>query len=163
MRRLAGLIANKTTGVDRQVRHIGHYVSRSTSVRATQKATLQDVAASKFVSQRGSIQAVTEHMTISMHPMSKEMVAGAAGEVITMYTTSGARNAPLQWVPSITSASGIRSYINIPVFRTFSGDTLSFHVRTVFWLPYHHLQQISYGSCSPSLLTFFRQPRSEMC
>jgi hypothetical protein len=41
-----------------------------------------------------------------------------------MYTTSGARNAPHQWIPSITSV-GILSYINILVFRTFSGDTLS--------------------------------------
>ena len=52
MRRLAGLVAsgpNKTTGVDRQVRHIGHYVPYSTGVRATQKATLQDVAASVSV------------------------------------------------------------------------------------------------------------------
>lgn len=49
MARLAGLVAsgpNKTTGVDRQVRHIGHYTVQSTSIRLTQKATLQDVAAS---------------------------------------------------------------------------------------------------------------------
>jgi hypothetical protein len=49
MKRMAGLVAsgpNKTSGVDRQVRHIGHYVVNSTNARATQKATLQDVAAS---------------------------------------------------------------------------------------------------------------------
>ena len=50
MKRLTDLVAsgpNKTTGIDRQVRHIGHYVVHSvnTSIRATQKATLQDVAA----------------------------------------------------------------------------------------------------------------------
>jgi hypothetical protein len=48
MKKLAGLVAsgpNKTSGVDRQVRHIGNYVVNSTSIRATQKATLQDVAA----------------------------------------------------------------------------------------------------------------------
>jgi hypothetical protein len=41
-----------------------------------------------------------------------------------MYTTSGARNAQHQWIPSITSV-GIPSYINVQVFRPFSGDTLS--------------------------------------
>jgi hypothetical protein len=41
-----------------------------------------------------------------------------------MYTTSGARNAQHQWIPSITSV-GTPSYINIQAFRTFSGDTLS--------------------------------------
>jgi hypothetical protein len=48
MKRLAGLVAsgpNKTSGVDREVQHIGHYVVNSTSIQATQKATLQDVAA----------------------------------------------------------------------------------------------------------------------
>jgi hypothetical protein len=41
-----------------------------------------------------------------------------------MYTTSGARNAQHQWIPSITSV-GIPSYTNVWVFRPFSGDTLS--------------------------------------
>src|ERR1700683_859829 len=41
-----------------------------------------------------------------------------------MYTTSGARNAPHQWIPSVTSV-GVPSYINIRVFRSFSGDTLT--------------------------------------
>jgi len=41
-----------------------------------------------------------------------------------MYTTSGARNAPHQWIPLITSVS-IPSYLNVQVFRAFSGDTLS--------------------------------------
>ena len=40
------------------------------------------------------------------------------------YTTSGARNAQHQWVPSITSV-GVPLYVNIQVYRTFSGDTLS--------------------------------------
>src|SRR6267154_2431427 len=47
MKRLAGLVAsgpNKTSGIDQQVQHIGHYVVNSTSIQATQKATLQDVS-----------------------------------------------------------------------------------------------------------------------
>jgi hypothetical protein len=51
MKQLAGLVAlepNKTTGVNCQIWHIGHYIAHSTGVRATytQKATLQDVTAS---------------------------------------------------------------------------------------------------------------------
>lgn len=46
LRELASNGQNKTTGVDRQIRHIGHYVIRGSNVRAAQKATLQDVAAS---------------------------------------------------------------------------------------------------------------------
>lgn len=42
----ASMDPNKTSGVDRQIRHIGHYVERSSSVRDMQKVTLQDVAAS---------------------------------------------------------------------------------------------------------------------
>jgi len=48
MKRLANLVdpeQNKTTGVDRQVRHIGQYAAHGTSVRDMQKATLQNVAA----------------------------------------------------------------------------------------------------------------------
>jgi hypothetical protein len=47
MKRLADLVdeQNKTTGVDRQVRHVGQYTAHGTSVRDTQKATLQNVAA----------------------------------------------------------------------------------------------------------------------
>jgi len=41
-----------------------------------------------------------------------------------MYTTSGAWNAQHQWIPLITSV-GILSYINVQIFRAFSGDTLS--------------------------------------
>ena len=41
-----------------------------------------------------------------------------------MYTTSGARNAQHQWIPSITTI-GMPSYINIRAYRPFSGDTLS--------------------------------------
>lgn len=47
MKRLAGLIdsgPNKTTGVDRRVRHIGSYVEQSSSIHAMQKITLQDAA-----------------------------------------------------------------------------------------------------------------------
>ena len=55
MKRLADLVAsaqNKTTGVDRQVRHIGQYTGHGTSARNAQKATLQNVAAtvSLFIS-----------------------------------------------------------------------------------------------------------------
>ena len=87
---------------------------------------------------------IRDHFLIVMHPMSKEMVAGAAGEGERKYqitlTISHATQSlqctqravlamPHQWAPSITSVPGIPSYINIPVFRAFSGDTLSFHVR----------------------------------
>lgn len=48
--------------------------------------------------------------------------------LVTMYTTSGARNAQHQWIPSITSV-GIPSYTNVWVFRPFSGDTLSSFLR----------------------------------
>jgi hypothetical protein len=41
-----------------------------------------------------------------------------------MYTTSGARNAQHQWIPSITSV-GMPSYINVRAYRPFSGETLS--------------------------------------
>ena len=56
MKRLTDLVTsgpNKTTGVDRQVRHIGHYVVHSinTSIRASQKATLQNIAASVSIMQ----------------------------------------------------------------------------------------------------------------
>ena len=47
---------------------------------------------------------------------------------VTMYTTSGARNAQHQWIPSITSV-GIPSYTNVWVFRPFSSDTLSSFLR----------------------------------
>jgi len=60
---------------------------------------------------------------IVLHPDTKlkEIIIG---EVVTMYTTSGARNAQHQWIASITSVS-ISSYVNIQVYRRFSGDTLS--------------------------------------
>lgn len=50
LRELASNGQNKTTGVDRQIRHIGHYVIKGSNVRAAQKATLQDVAASVRIS-----------------------------------------------------------------------------------------------------------------
>jgi hypothetical protein len=76
---------------------------------------------------------------IVLHPHAKEIVIGKGKLpsfpladilrplfclVITMYTTSAARNAQHQWVPSITSV-GMPSYVNIQVYRAFSGDTFS--------------------------------------
>jgi hypothetical protein len=66
MKWLAGLVSSgphKTSGVDRQVRHIGHYVVNSTSVRATQKATLQDVAASVSAALAQFVSSGASHIT----------------------------------------------------------------------------------------------------
>jgi hypothetical protein len=51
MKRLTDIASdqNKTTGVDRQVRHMGQYAPQGTSARDTQKATLQNLAATVSV------------------------------------------------------------------------------------------------------------------
>jgi hypothetical protein len=79
MKRLASLISsgpNKTSSVDRQVQHISNYVVNSTSVRSTQKATLQDVAT--LVSTAPMLQAVifsrTSHITFTQKFVSQRAV-----------------------------------------------------------------------------------------
>lgn len=39
-----------------------------------------------------------------------------------MYTTSGARGAQHQWVPTITNV-GVPSYVNVQIYRPFAGNT----------------------------------------
>ncbi|KAJ6594796.1 hypothetical protein B0H19DRAFT_1284500 [Mycena capillaripes] len=129
---------NKTTGVDRYVRHAGTFGGTGLpgNARAQNKATVQGVAASKFLSLRG--QALSGHQWIheNMHianisdynPLKPGDVVVALkptgiapldvvlGEVVTMYT----KNTMHDWIPMTTSI-GTPSYICISVYSPVAG------------------------------------------
>ncbi|KAJ7736423.1 hypothetical protein B0H16DRAFT_1730764 [Mycena metata] len=132
--------ANKTTGVDRYVRHAGTYGGAGvpSSVRAQNKATVQKVAATKFVSHRANIfapfQGLHENMYTAniseLNPLKPRdffigLKPGKSGavvlcEVITMYT----KNTHHDWIPSTTSV-GSPSYVSAFVYKPLSGNIFS--------------------------------------
>ncbi|KAA1468573.1 hypothetical protein DENSPDRAFT_814932 [Dentipellis sp. KUC8613] len=156
-----------TSGVNRQVRHTGIYAlgNTSTSVRAEQKATLLEVSSSKFMHHRATAFAVLQdihenmhngnitslcplrsgHFVAALRPDTKDSVPEIVlAEVVTMYTTTGARGAKHDWTASVTSV-GSSSYI----------------VGRVFTPSYMH----TYSSLSCAALgcaTFLRIPRTHV-
>ncbi|KAJ7433413.1 hypothetical protein FB451DRAFT_1380348 [Mycena latifolia] len=130
---------NKTTGVDRYVRHAGTFGGSGVpaNARTQNKATIQKVAATKFVEQRAKTLAgfqwvhdnmhlanITEynpikpgHFFIALKPTSPEVILC---EVVTMYT----KNTMHDWIPAATSV-GTPSYVYASVYLPFAGSTFT--------------------------------------
>ncbi|KAI0067574.1 hypothetical protein BV25DRAFT_1876116 [Artomyces pyxidatus] len=135
-----------TAGVNRMIRQTGVYAVANVSAEATraeQKRTLNGVAASTFMRHRQDafvgLQDVHDNMQIAniteiwplrvgnfvlvLRPATKkEKPEILLGEVLAMYTNSGARGAKHDWISSISSV-GAPSYINVQVFRLSYGST----------------------------------------
>ncbi|KAJ7176926.1 hypothetical protein C8R46DRAFT_1346848 [Mycena filopes] len=134
------LSLNKTSGVDRFVRHAGTFggVGVPSSVRAQNKTIVQKVAATKFVSHRGKVFAGFQYLHENMHianiseynPLKPgdffiglkpgKFPSVVICEVITMYSKSTHHD----WIPSITSV-GAPSYISAFVYKRLSGNIFS--------------------------------------
>ncbi|KAJ6570704.1 hypothetical protein B0H10DRAFT_1964583 [Mycena sp. CBHHK59/15] len=132
---------NKTTGVDRYVRHAGTFggSGAQTDVRVQNKATVKSVAATKFGAARAkafaNVQWMHENMYLAgimeLNPLKPDdfvivlKTSGASpevvlGTVITMYT----KNTMHDWIPN-TSSVGTPSYICILVYRQFAASLFS--------------------------------------
>ncbi|KAJ7508549.1 hypothetical protein B0H11DRAFT_2304702 [Mycena galericulata] len=134
---------NKTTGIDRYVRHAGTFSGPEPpgagSKRAENKATVQAVAAAKFVQLRATglsqFQSIHPNMYSAnineLNPLKDghfvlAMKTGGLpseiilGEVLTMYS----KNTHHDWIPLATSI-GTPSYIYIRVYRPFGGALFS--------------------------------------
>ncbi|KAJ7778679.1 hypothetical protein DFH07DRAFT_950687 [Mycena maculata] len=133
---------NKTTGIDRHIRHAGTFSGPEAPAgtkRAENKATVQEAAATKFVQLRatGLSQFQFIHPNVYSANISKlnplkegdfvlAMKPGAApaeiivGEVLTMYSKSMHHD----WIPFADSV-GTPSYIYVRVYRQFGGSLFS--------------------------------------
>ncbi|KAJ7745879.1 hypothetical protein DFH07DRAFT_924502 [Mycena maculata] len=148
--RLAGLAAtvptsdtfNKTTGVDRYVRHAGTFGGSGVpaNVRVQNKATVKNAASARFVAARAkaftNVQWIHENMYLAnmteINPLKPDdfvivlKPGGGAtsevllGTVITMYTKSTMHD----WIPNAPSV-GLPSYIYVSVYRQFAGTLFS--------------------------------------
>ncbi|KAJ7709362.1 hypothetical protein B0H16DRAFT_1821435 [Mycena metata] len=128
---------NKTTGVDRHVRHAGTFGGTDErNVRTQNKATVQGVAASKFVGHRAQAlaghQGIHEtmysanindfnslkpgHIVVALNPVGTPPLHLVLGEVVTMYT----KNTMHDWIPTATSV-GAPSYICIQGYASIAG------------------------------------------
>ncbi|KAJ7077204.1 hypothetical protein C8R43DRAFT_1083442 [Mycena crocata] len=132
---------NKTTGVDRYVRHAGTFggseVPGAATKRAENKATVQAVAASKFVQLRAAAFAPLQFLHPNMHsanitilnPLKPGHLVSAmkpsgipsrpeiiVGEVVTMYT----KNTNHDWIPQTTSV-GTPSCVYVLVYKQVGG------------------------------------------
>ncbi|KAJ6524888.1 hypothetical protein DFH09DRAFT_1372073 [Mycena vulgaris] len=129
---------NKTTGVDRYVRHAGTFggAGEPANVRVQNKATVQSAAASKFVLHRSQAFAahqflhenmylanITEfnpllpgHLVIALKSTGKNSSEVVLGEVLTMYT----KNTMHDWLPMAASV-GSPSYVYIAVYSPIAG------------------------------------------
>ncbi|KAJ7683601.1 hypothetical protein B0H17DRAFT_1137725 [Mycena rosella] len=144
MKKLASVVpvsdtVNNTTGVDRYVRHAGTFGGSGVPANAqTQnKATVQKVAAMKFVEQRakalGAFQWVHDnmhlanitefnplkpgHYFLALKPGAREVILC---EVITLYT----KNTNHDWIPAAMSV-GTPSYVYASVYLPFAGATFT--------------------------------------
>ncbi|KAJ7355749.1 hypothetical protein DFH08DRAFT_772956 [Mycena albidolilacea] len=145
MQRLAAVVPDsdtitKTTGVDRYVRHAGSYGGSGAppNARAQNKATVQNVAASKFVAHRGHAFAKFQWVHENMHLANISQInplqpghffvglkPGASGgvvlcKVLTIYTKSTMHD----WIPAATSV-GTPSYVYADVYQSLSGRMFS--------------------------------------
>ncbi|KAJ7032518.1 hypothetical protein C8F04DRAFT_958759 [Mycena alexandri] len=128
---------NKTTGVDRHIRHAGTFGGTDErNVRTQNKATVQGVAASKFVGHRAQAlvghQGIHEnmysanindfnslkpgHIVVALNPVGTPPLHLVLGEVVTMYT----KNTMHDWIPTVTSV-GTPSYICIQGYASIAG------------------------------------------
>ncbi|KAJ6609212.1 hypothetical protein B0H10DRAFT_2226075 [Mycena sp. CBHHK59/15] len=128
---------NKTTGVDRYVRHAGTFRGSGVpaTVRIQNKATVKNAVSAKFVAARAKafagVQWIHENMYLAnimeLNPLKPDdfvivlKPSGATSEVvlgtvITMYTKSTMHD----WIPNVSSV-GLPSYIYISVYRQFAG------------------------------------------
>ncbi|KAF8173724.1 hypothetical protein K438DRAFT_1920853 [Mycena galopus ATCC 62051] len=145
IQRLAAVVPDsdaisKTTGVDRYVRHTGTYGGSGAppNAWAQNKATVQKVAAAKFVAHRAKafvkLQWVHENMHLAnisdFNPLKPGqffigLKPGTSGnvvlcEVVTMYT----KNTMHDWIPATTSV-GTPSYVYAAVYQVFNGRMFS--------------------------------------
>ncbi|KAJ6580890.1 hypothetical protein B0H19DRAFT_1112801 [Mycena capillaripes] len=145
MQRLAAVVPDsdtitKTTGVDRYVRHAGSYGGSGAppNARAQNKATVQTVAASKFVDHRGRAFAKFQWIHENMHLANISQInplqpghffvglrPGTSGgvvlcKVVTIYTKSTMHD----WIPAATSV-GAPSYVYADVYQPFNGRMFS--------------------------------------
>ncbi|KAJ7461042.1 hypothetical protein FB451DRAFT_1371356 [Mycena latifolia] len=130
---------NKTTGVDRYVRHAGTFsgseVPLASSKRAENKATVQAVAASLRATALSQFQVIHPNLYSGnineMHTLQDghfvlAMAPGGApfeiivGEVLTIYS----KNTHHDWIPFAPSV-GTPSYIYVRVYRQFAGSLFS--------------------------------------
>ncbi|KAJ7810176.1 hypothetical protein B0H14DRAFT_3757961, partial [Mycena olivaceomarginata] len=135
-----GHTITKTTGVDRYVRHAGSYGGSGAppNACAQNKATVQNVAASKFVAHRGHAFAKFQWVHENMHLANISQInplqpghffvglkPGASGgvvlcKVLTIYTKSTMHD----WIPAATSV-GTPSYVYADVYQPLSGRMFS--------------------------------------
>ncbi|KAJ6521817.1 hypothetical protein DFH09DRAFT_1424506 [Mycena vulgaris] len=144
MARIAGAVSlntqNKTTWVDRYVRHAGTYGGSAVPAnkRVQNKATVKSVAASKFGAARakafGDVQWIHENMHLAnitdYNPLKPDdfvffLKPGTAPEVLLgTVTTMVTKNTHHDLIPSATSV-GTPSYIYVAVYRRFLGGIFS--------------------------------------
>ncbi|KAF8171785.1 hypothetical protein K438DRAFT_2024000 [Mycena galopus ATCC 62051] len=152
---------NRTTGVDRRVRHAGTFggSGAQADVRVQNKATVKSVAAAKFGVARAkafaNVQWMHENMYLAgiteLNPLKPDdfvivlkTVASSPevvlGTVITMYT----KNTAHDWIPN-TSSIGTPSYICILAYRQFVSSLFSsvacekLLCPTVLQIPHTHI------------------------
>ncbi|KAK7691172.1 hypothetical protein QCA50_006275 [Cerrena zonata] len=157
-----------TSGVNRQVRHSGLYAAdgQPMSTRARQKDTLRAVNSTKFARCRdrafANLQAIHEAMYTANITSSNPLRPGSLvvalqpgtdakkapviilGEVVTLYSTSGAKGARHDWIDEIKSV-GDPSYVMVQVYTHSHGSTYtsltckSLECNTFLRLPRTHL------------------------
>ncbi|KZV71006.1 hypothetical protein PENSPDRAFT_685015 [Peniophora sp. CONT] len=156
-----------TSGVGRVIRHTGTFTAEpNNSARTAQKAVSQKVHAQDFMTLRAPLflpfqfpgmgEVHNADITPEMPLAPKDLVSFARpgrqdepasmllGQVITMYTNSGAKNASHDHIPTITSV-GTPSYVYVQVFVWTYGNVFSsiacpqLHTSTFMRVPRTHL------------------------
>ncbi|KAF5370922.1 hypothetical protein D9615_009812 [Tricholomella constricta] len=132
-----------SSGLSRQIRHMGTFAGSSTSTQEQNKSTVRSVAANKFLQCRdqafsgfrglihenfpfanvSELQPLSSgHFIVALSPVSGKIEV-ILGEVITIYSKGSGKGAKHEWVPQINNL-GVASYVYVRKFVPLAGNTV---------------------------------------